>query len=610
MKRLLALVLCLTLIISAFAGCGGNTDTTGSSDTTSTNSGVINNDDYIDEETGEIINIGSPTTMKITPEEIGELTNNVVTGLEAWPSKNYIDWKEEAYGIFYDYEQCDGTQRHAKLVTAFVAGDAYDVVPMISSDFPILALKGLLQPLEKIFPVYDEKYFNTAISEFFSLNGRCYAVNSTTTIDKYGVCGINIYGVHYNQSLFENMGIDTPLDYYNRGEWTFETFYQLCKTVNSEYPINFNFTYLCESAVASNGGQFFRLTDTGAEMTLKDEKTMDALEWVSKIYSLCNGDVHQSYAEYKEGKSAMIIERQHLINDPRRHTNYEFGWVPFPKGPKGTGTQSGLAEYCYGIGKGAKNVEGAMAFIASNAYRQTWYELENKEVPASETRTEEELALINKALENSVVTSLDGFGLDFYSFYKDLSIVGYASAVDTHTPTYQAKLDQIMGTKAEVGALDFEDQGVFTFDTADSEYPFVNVIANDKFTYGTEDVQSLKIDLTGVDAFAPILYTKPELFKLQKGGQYKVTFKLYVKDEVPAETIALAARTTTSLTEGKTFGLTWLEPKTDEVVEVEAYINVNDNFSGDLAVVLLGSEATEGLNIVIDDFRVQLIAGE
>ena len=606
MKKLLALMLCLTLIVSVFAGCDSNknTDTTSVSDISSQT--VINNDDFIDEETGEIINIGSPTTMKITPEEIGELRDRVVTGLEAWPSKNHIDWKEEAYDIFYDYDQCDGSQRHAKLVTAFVAGDAYDVVTMISSDFPILALKGLLQPLEKIFPVYDENYFNTEISKFFSLNGRCYGVNSTTTVDKYGVCGINIYGVHYNQTLFDNMGIDTPLDYYNRGEWTFETFYQLCKSINSEYPINLNFTYLCESAVASNGGQFFRLTDTGAEMTLKDEKTKDALEWVSKIYSLCNGDVHESYTEYKEGRSALIVERQHLINDPRRHTNYEFGWVPFPKGPKGTGTQSGLAEYCYGIGKGAKNVEGAMAFIASNAYRQTWYELTNKEVPPSETRTEEELALINKALENSVVTSLDGFGLDLYSFYKDLSM-GYAAAVDGHSPIYQAKLDQIMGTKAEVGAIEFEDQGVFTFDTADSEYPFVNVIADDKFTYGTEDVQSLKIDLTGVSELSPILYTKPELFKLQNGGQYKVSFKLYVKDDVPAETIALAARTTTSLTEGKTFGLTWLTPKADEIVEVETYINVNDTFSGDLAVVLLGSEATQGLNLVIDDFKVQLV---
>ena len=167
-----------------------------------------------------------------------------------------------------------------------------------------------------------------------------------------------------------------------------------------------------------------------------------------------------------------------------------------------------------------------------------------------------------------------------------------------------------MGIQAEVGAFDFEDQGVFNFDTAESEYPFVNALDDSKFVYGTEDIQSLKIDLSGVSEFSPILYTKPELFKLQNGGQYKVTFKALAKGEVPAETFAVAARTTTALDGAPTFGLTWLELKADEVTEVEVYINVNENFNGDLAVVLLGSESTEGLNLVIDDFHVELVRAE
>ena len=608
MKKLLVLMLCLTLIISVFAGCGGNTDTTSGSGTAS-NSGITNNDDYIDKETGEIINIGSPTTMKITPEEIGELSNPIVTGLEAWPTYDFIDWKEDAYGIIYDYEKCDGTQRHAKLVAAFVAGDSYDVIKMSSDDFPLLALKGLLQPLEKIMPVYDENYFITEVSNFFTLNGRCYGVNNVFGVDKYGVSGVNIFGVHYNQTLLDNLGLDSPMDYYERGEWTFDTFYKLCKATVEEYSLNFNLTFLSQAAVASNSGQFFEYTDTGAEMTLKDPETQQALEWVNKVYSLCTGDVNQSSQGYMDGTHVLLVERPHLISRFRKAGNYELGWVPFPKGPSGEGKQSALAD-AWGIGKGAKNIEGAMAFIAANAYRPTWYEQVQREVPATETRTEEEIALMAEAIKNITVNSLDGFSIGLYNFYVDSSLVGYAAAAEKYTPTFQEKLDVVMGTKKEEGAIDFEDQGVFDFDTAESEYPFVNVLADDKFTYGTEDVQSLKIDLTGVSEFAPILHTKPELFKLQNGGQYKVTFKLYVKDELPAETLAIAARTTADLAEGKTFGLTWLTPKAGEVAEVQVYINVNDAFSGDLAVVLFGSEAVEGLSVVIDDFHVELVSAE
>ena len=601
MKKSLVILLCLTLALSVFAGCE-NADNTNSADVSSQT--VLTNDDLIDKETGEIINIGSSTTMKITPEEIGELSNPVVRGLEAWPNEVEWNWKEDAYGLVYDYDTCDGGQRHAKWISAFVSGDAYDVIKMLSTDFPTLAQKGLLQPLEKIMPVYDENYFHQTISEFYSWKGRCYGVNANEA-------PVATYGIHYNKTFFDNMGIETPLDYYDRGEWTMDKLLELCKiTIDEGYSLNFNFTYLCECSVASNGGSFFKYTDTGAELTLKDPKTMEALEWVSKMYALSSGNVHDGPTEFSDGKSAIHIERIGQLNTFRTASNYEFGWVPFPKGPSGEGKQAGLGS-AWGIGKGAKNIEGAMVYIASERYRDTWYEITNTyQSNEGDTRSEREIELVKYASKNSVINSLDGLGFGLWGMNNEAYNIGYAAAIEKYSPGYQAILDDFLGIEAEVGALDFEDQGVFTFDTADSEYPFVNVIADDKFTYGTEDVQSLKIDLTGIDAFSPILYTKPELFKLQNGGQYKVSFKLYCKDDLPSETFAVAARTTTALDGTPTFGLTWLEAKADTISEVTVYINVNDNFSGDLAIVLLGSEAIEGLNVVIDDFRVQLISGE
>ena len=112
--------------------------------------------------------------------------------------------------------------------------------------------------------------------------------------------------------------------------------------------------------------------------------------------------------------------------------------------------------------------------------------------------------------------------------------------------------------------------------------------------------------------FGAILHTKPELYKLQKGGQYKVTFKLYSEVDPGAEAFAIAARTTDDLTGNSIVPETWLTFKAGEAVDVEVYLNVNSSFEGDLAIVLLGSatEANPDLNIVIDDFHVELVSGQ
>jgi hypothetical protein len=244
---------------------------------------------------------------------------------------------------------------------------------------------------------------------------------------------------------------------------------------------------------------------------------------------------------------------------------------------------------------------------------EQWHKDNNVEYPLMKRyETEEEYRLYKEAEANGRMDNTDGFGVGTYQLSMDAAAIGMAAAVEKHKPTFQAQVNEVLSVEQTAGQIEFEDQGVFNFNDTTADYPFVNVIGDDKVAYGTEEAQSLTIDLTGADAFAPILHTKPELFKLQKGGQYKVTFKLYVKDEVPAETFAVAARTTTALDGAPTFGLTWLEPKAGEAIDVEVFINVNENFTGDLAVVLLGSatEASPELQLVIDDFHVELVSGE
>ena len=611
--RIIAIVLCLIMVVSMFAACDNNPAGTGSNVGGTASS---DNEQYIDAETGEIINIGSDKTMAITPEEIGTLANPVVTGLEAWLTesrkKEHVKWKEDAYGLIYECDTCNEEERMAKMITAFVSGDAYDVLWLSSGDFPTIAQKGILQPIDKIMPVHDENYFKTAVSDAFTWKNRVYGVNCFQ--------GVDTYGIIYNETLFSAAGETTPMELYNAGQWTWANFEKLVKsmhsvegTANDIYGLAASYVYLIKAAVVSNGSSIIEYTATGAEITLNDEKAFEALNWVNKLrngYVLESGD---SRAAFINGKVAMYMERSDQINSCRKgNENYEFSWVPFPVGPK-SNSEIIYTGRCsaWGIGKGAKNIAGALAWIASDNYHEEYFEAHPVVIEA-ETRSDEEKALCEEASNKGVMQNFDGFDISLYGLIEDAKVSGVAAAVEKYTPQFQAKIDAMLGIQSEVGGIDFEDIGVIDFNTTEGDYPFVNVIGDDKISYGTEEAPSLVIDLEGMTDFGTILHTKPELYKLQKGGQYKVTFKLYSAVDPGAETFAIAARTTDNLTGASIVPETWLTFKAGEAVDVEVYLNVNTAFEGDLAIVLLGSatEANPDLNIIIDDFHVELVSGQ
>ncbi len=598
--KILALILSVCMIMAA---CG---DGKTSSDNTDSAASVTTNDQYVDE-SGELVNIGSPTTMKITPEEVGKLENPVVTGLETWMTDSRLQTtvalREQAYGIKYEYDTCSQDQRMAKWISAYVSGDAYDVLYINASEFPMVAQKGLVHPLEKIMPVYDPNYFNQAVTNAFSWKGRVYAANDAQT-------GVDTFGVFYNDTLFQNAGETTPLELYESGAWTWSAFENLIKAFHDVsgastdiYGLAGSYDFIARSAIVSNGGAVITYTNDGADITLSNPKTSAAIDWTNKIR---NFNI-ESRPTFLSGQAAMYVERLSQMNQVRLGSDgYEFGWVPFPNGPSGTGEQAGNVDgWC--IGKGAKNIAGAVAWIAAGNYYETWAE-ENNIVVDDQTLTEEEIARGEEASALGRMDNYKGFGISVYGVLEDSKVIGTAASIEKHLPTLQAKVNEMLGIVSEVGAIDFENQGVITFES-EEDYPFENVIGDDKFTYATADATSLNIDLSGMTEFGAILHTKPELYKLQTGGQYKVTFKFYTEADVGQETFAIAARRTDALTSDPTFGITWLNIKPNVTNEVEAYININDTFNGELAIVLLGSatENNPNLTIVIDDFNVELV---
>ena len=388
--RLLSVVLALAMLF-ALAACGGNTDATGSVETssvaeTSSSGGQVLPDAPVIDETlpglnsvDETITTGvrldSNGNLLYRPEDVGELDNSFVTSLVSpAPEDEWLDycvrWKEEAYGLEYDYDVAAWGERDMKWVAAYVGGDAYDII--IRSNFPTTAVKGLLEPLDLHLPTNDTRYFATP----YTWKDHVYGISVLSLNYNFKDVG-ELHGVWYNADIFEENGVTTPLELWENGEWTFDTFIETAEALTLDTDrdgLNDIWgwtTWVKHMFTIGNGAKTLDLTRDNIELLWNEPAYINGLEYLVNAlpYYMSNG----GETSFTSGKVAMWVERiQHASkfsqDSPNCKINFEAVWVPFPTGPDGEGylglVSDGAEIQC--IGKGAKNIEGAKVWICAD----------------------------------------------------------------------------------------------------------------------------------------------------------------------------------------------------------------------------------------------------
>ncbi len=102
-------------------------------------------------------------------------------------------------------------------------------------------------------------------------------------------------------------------------------------------------------------------------------------------------------------------------------------------------------------------------------------------------------------------------------------ICAFASCGDT---TAEGSSVAEVSSEEPKKVFNFEPKGVFDFNTAEAEYPFVNDISGYKIAKDPEKIAALEFDLKNMTEAGVLVHTNPEMFLLEEGGKYKVTFKL------------------------------------------------------------------------------------
>lgn len=225
-KRMIGVLFACLILVSAFAACGGN------GDTNSNKSGTTDGSEVTVVPNAPSIEQGSPyenfDPYASMPAEIkGQTVKFCMTTneLEA-EGTNVQQTIEEKIGIKCEYMHIPRGAYINDMKIQIQAGNIPDVFCSNDQDmaFPlsieIAAPINLVSTVDLNEPIWNQNLIKTA-----TIDGNIFMVNTIGT----PWCGGNM--VYYNKSLFAENGFKTPEEYYEEGNWTWDTMIRVMKDV-------------------------------------------------------------------------------------------------------------------------------------------------------------------------------------------------------------------------------------------------------------------------------------------------------------------------------------------------------------------------------------------
>ena len=432
LKKMTALVLCLLMTLTAFAGCkkndkdssstesniSGGADVSGeelnsdaadesatgeSSDAdesseiqSSGNSGATNNNNNNNNNNNSKNNTSSKNSTNTTttfdietaPMPTRTLSNKKIV-YYSWAkledefgktSKSMHNIMKKEFGVTFEGKFATHDTYWDTLARLKASGDAPDIVKLPNWNFyPRPITEKLIEPLDGLIDFNNPMWADTkTIRDKNKWNGKIYVGFVSEQLQTW---------FFYNKKMFKDYGLSnkTPLDYYNQGDWTWARMQELAdKFVKKDQSGNvtqYGVGFQSGDLVASTGLELVEGNGKGGyNFNIKDAKIA---KMMNMFYEMGKSGTGSLYGDdlvtgFKSGKVAMACTNSSLLvdksgfNEMRRAGN--LGWVPLPKMDKNaphynqTSFNPGWA-----IATGAKNKEGGALFIEFQKWMNLGY---------------------------------------------------------------------------------------------------------------------------------------------------------------------------------------------------------------------------------------------
>ena len=221
LRKLLALGLALAMTVS-LAACGSTDDkqaTTAQSTTQTTTQATTEGTtaattEAVVEKPYEGMNFVVFSQMDLTKgdnEDSYYWAGLLHNALDEWCLENGATWSQM---LSKDTEV---------LMSAIAAGSAPDLY-FSYGQWPLVANLGLVQPITEYYDELAEKYGNVYI-DMMKYKEDYYGMNLPWN---------EVYLFKYNLSLFERLGVKTPREYWEEGNWTWTTFQEVLHNITKD----------------------------------------------------------------------------------------------------------------------------------------------------------------------------------------------------------------------------------------------------------------------------------------------------------------------------------------------------------------------------------------
>ncbi len=402
MKRIIAFLIALLMLLPAAVACADNsegedtsgaaTEAPGAATTLPETESPFDENGYLKDRIPAGINYGGETVnvlywsnaknVEYTAEDDGDSINSSIY------YRNLA--VEERLGIAFNWvgEKGDYSQRNDfnTLIASDLSGDClYDIISAYSTTIAMAATYGyaldLMEYSDKL--ALDMPWWGADLTGMATINDKLFFATGDISTNYL----LRMYGTFFNKSVIKDNNLENPYDLVDSGDWTVDKFISIASTIKGE-PVGgggimYGFVHDDITVEALFYGSDLRFVDKdGDDMPkLSDSWNGDhAQTLIEKVAAYCQtqsvlGDAKQDENTFTSGNALFIIYPLDFAMNYLPGSSVDFGIAPIPKYDKDQKDYSTTLNYKYSlymISKGTDIPEVAayaLEALASSGYR-------------------------------------------------------------------------------------------------------------------------------------------------------------------------------------------------------------------------------------------------
>jgi fructooligosaccharide transport system substrate-binding protein len=251
----------------------------------------------------------------------------------------------------------EGSSYNDAINAALVAGNLPDLIKLDGPFVASYAASEVIMPVGEYYTDADLADYVDSIIEQGSYNGKLYSLGAMES-------SVMLY---YNKAIFEAAGIEAPTSV--EDAWTWDEFFAIAQqlTTGDQYGLNLfmNYgvgewlTYMGLPFIWSNGGDVLSPDGTKAEGYFNGPETVEALEFIKKLFAEGVVSISPSQMQFEEGNAAMALGGP-WIAVSTEEAGLDYGMMPYPKSNVSKSPSGSMA---YAVTSQTKHPEAAAKFM-------------------------------------------------------------------------------------------------------------------------------------------------------------------------------------------------------------------------------------------------------